>query len=862
MNSCPSAETLELLLAGRLAEPDTGKVRSHLAACPSCRTLLDHLSDDTDLRGWLPDDSSLPPEPPPEPGQVRLLDRLRAAPVAEAAARPLAFLGPPQREGDVGVLGPYRVQAELGHGGMGIVLRGYDEGLRRTVALKVLRPERAGAAARGRFVREAQLAAQCKHDHIVSVYAVVDPPDGPPYLVMEQLAGPTLAELIRQRKWLQPREAAELVAQVAGGLAAAHAAGLIHRDIKPSNIMLDNARAKLMDFGLARLSEQPSGLTEDGVLAGTPAYMSPEQARGAEALDARTDVYSLGATLYEALTGEVPFRGTPHLVLQQVRSDEPRPPRRLNDAVPRDLETICLKAMAKEPGLRYQTALALAEDLGRWQRGEPIKARPVGPGGRLLRWCRRKPVVAGLTSALVLVVVCGVAGVVWQWRRAEAKSVEAIDNAAKAQEQRQLALDYLKDSQTNFRDARRAVDTFFTLAEKHNVFQQAMGSPLNKQLLEETLRYYQAFVTRKHDDPSARDELAEAYSRVGFLTFLTGDPAKALTSYQQAVAEYRNLLRAQPADDSLRKRLAHCLLQVGETCRKLGRSAEALRACEEARDEWDRMSRADPSAVWLRQNVSAALGNIANVHGQLGHHAEALANYHRAKEIQEQIDHDFPTNEENKFQLAKTLNNLAGMTAAKDPDASLKYLEQGIAVREALHKASPNSDLYQFELARSCSSMGGYLSDRKKATEALAYYDRAIELLRRAVKAQPNRIDYPSELALAWERRGQVLVNAGRLAEALAAFEEMRRLLEPVVAAAPSERGLRQNLAVANGKTGWMLRELNRPAESLAAVEKELKLWAELVRAAPDNATFRQGVTQAQEWRVRLQSSIAADKRQ
>src|SRR5262249_18735155 len=145
----------------------------------------------------------------------------------------------------------------------------------------------------------------CKHDHIVAVHAVVDPPDGPPYLVMEYLAGPTLAELIRQRTRLNPREAAQLIAQVADGLAAAHATGLIHRDIKPSNIMLDGSRAKLMDFGLARLCDQPSGLTQEGILAGTPAYMSPVQARGEEALDPRTDVYSLGATLYEALTGAV-----------------------------------------------------------------------------------------------------------------------------------------------------------------------------------------------------------------------------------------------------------------------------------------------------------------------------------------------------------------------------------------------------------------------------------------------------------------------------------------------------------------------------------------------------------------------------
>ena len=184
---------------------------------------------------------------------------------------------------------------------------------------------------------------------------------------------------------MDSRVAADLIAQVADGLSAAHAAGLVHRDIKPDNIMIDMApnRAKLMDFGLARDETAGENLTRDDVVAGTPTHMSPEQARGNEPLDGRTDLYSLGVTLYEALTGEVPFHGTPQMVLQQVRDDEPRPPRRLNDQVPRDLETICLKAMAKEPSRRYATAVEFAADLRRWQKGEPIRARRSARSGGL-----------------------------------------------------------------------------------------------------------------------------------------------------------------------------------------------------------------------------------------------------------------------------------------------------------------------------------------------------------------------------------------------------------------------------------------------------------------------------------------------
>jgi serine/threonine-protein kinase len=218
---------------------------------------------------------------------------------------------------------------------------------------------------------------------------------------MEYLAGPTLAHRIAAGPSLGPREAAEVVAHVADGLAAAHRAGLIHRDVKPGDIMLDTAtgRAKLLDFGLARIAERPAGISQEGLLAGTPVYMSPEQAQGQARLDGRTDVYSLGMTLYEALTGEVPFRGKPHLVLQQVLAEEPRPPRRLNDAVPRDLETVCLKAIAKEPARRYQTAEDMAADLRGSSGASPSwpgrrgGSRGIGDGAAATRaWpCSRRP---------------------------------------------------------------------------------------------------------------------------------------------------------------------------------------------------------------------------------------------------------------------------------------------------------------------------------------------------------------------------------------------------------------------------------------------------------------------------------------
>ncbi len=435
MNSCPPAEILSQLLGGTLSDQQMTGVREHLAGCPVCQAVLDRLSEKPALRQWASAWRCLPPAPADEPELAGLLEKLAATPPTgprlsgdtadfRPADGPLSFLAPSERQGDLGMLGPYRVLAELGRGGMGIVLRAYDPELQRTVALKVLSPGGADERARVRFVREAQAAAGITHDNVVPVYAVASPPDSPPYLVMQYVEGPTLREWIKAEGQLNPREAATICVQVAEGLAAAHRAGLVHRDIKPANVILDRVqgRAKIMDFGLARATALPSGITQAGTVLGTPEYMSPEQVLEPDRVDARADVYGLGVTLYEALTGEVPFRGVSHMVLQQIVRDDPRPPRRLNDKVPRDLETICLKCLHKEPAKRYAGAAVLAEDLKRFLAGKPIHARPVGRTERLWRWCRRNPLVACLVAALFLVLAAGLGGITSQWLRAEAKA--------------------------------------------------------------------------------------------------------------------------------------------------------------------------------------------------------------------------------------------------------------------------------------------------------------------------------------------------------------------------------------------------------------------------------------------------------
>jgi serine/threonine protein kinase/tetratricopeptide (TPR) repeat protein len=470
-------------------------------------------------------------------------------------------------------LGEFRLLREIGRGGMGVVYEAEQTSLGRRVALKVLAASPGIDAKQvARFQIEAQVAAALNHPHIVPIFAV-GCDRGVYYYAMQLIEGRCLAEMLRDsglrpgsgatgdqlrgrdsatnsRSPFSPRAAAELAMQAAEALEHAHGLGVLHRDIKPGNLLVDGrGHLWIADFGLARF-RGAGDLTLSGDLLGTLRYMSPEQAAGGRILDPRTDVYSLGATLYELLTARPAFDGTDQQeVLRQITHFEPPAPRKLDPTIPHDLETIVVKAMAKEPSQRYPTARELADDLGRFLNDRPIVARRPGLAERAARWSQRHwRATAAAAAFLVLAALASAGGMALLW---------------KAQQGTQQALSTAQAARRSEREALR-----FTFGASDAVADRALrrvaspGLPPNpaeerhdQAFCRKALGYYEEIAARYRNDSEMQAIVAAADRRVGFIRMILKEPG-AEEAHRRAIALYRGLVAASPDDFDLRSALA------------------------------------------------------------------------------------------------------------------------------------------------------------------------------------------------------------------------------------------------------------------------------------------------------------------
>jgi serine/threonine-protein kinase len=638
------------------------------------------------------------------------------------------------------------------------------------------------------------------------------------------------------------RSVAQIGVQTAAALGYAHGRGIVHRDIKPGNLILDTTgNVWVTDFGLAKTGD--GGMTHTGDILGTIRYMSPERFRGQ--CDVRADVYALGMTLYELLTLKAAYASGDRLkLIEMIRQEEAPGPRSIDPRIPRDLETIVMKAIDKDPRRRYQSADEMGEDLQRFVNDEPIRARRVGPVERFTRWSRRNPTVAGLTAAVLVLMAAGTAvstrqAVVATRAREDlaAKHHELLAEQAKVEARNQeLAAEQAK-VQARFDMAVKAIETFHTGVSEDALLKNAEFKELRTKLLTEAAQFYGDLekLLAGQSDPKSRKALAAGYFQLGELTGKIGDAKEAVAVHRKALAIRRELAAAPGADVETWLDVARSLERMGRQIYYSGDSVGALRAFEEQRDIAERLEATDPTDA-VRYARARALSKIGYALDEMGKPTEALETYRKAQAVLQKLADAHPTNTDYPWELAQVHNNAANTLSDMGKRAeSWEDDRKALAIRQKLVDAHPTNTDFQFRLGRSHCSMSVGLLDTGRFQEALAAGREALEIIQKLVHDQPAVTDYQDMLAYVHNRIGVTHGKMGKPTESLEAYRQALLIQQRLVDTSPGNPHYQSSLSVYHTNVGLALGRLRRFAEAFAAFEAGLAIHRKLVEAEPDN---------------------------
>jgi eukaryotic-like serine/threonine-protein kinase len=665
----------------------------------------------------------------------------------------------------------------------------------------------------------------------------------------------TLAHWLKDRAEPVPfADAAELIAALAGAVEHAHQRGVLHRDLKPSNILLaaDARRetqiqepgpspvsaggtscssrsfgicvslrasaAKITDFGLAKflLEATRPGQTLSGAIVGTPHYMAPEQAAGkVRDVGPAADVYALGAILYELLTGRPPFVGETDLdTLVQVQADEPLPPGRHRSGVPRDLETVCLKCLHKEPAKRYASAGALADDLRRFLEDRPVRARRPTPLERAGRWARRhRPVVwsAGV-SAVVLVALALVGLTVSNVRiRSEADQKERALEEARANHER--AEERRREAYDNFKLALKAVDDCALKVAQDPRLRERDLLELRTDLLRSAVEFYRQFVAQRRDDPALQIELARACRRLGGLVSDMGNLEEAVTSFRQSVDILTELLRGRPDDLNAWRGLTEGRIQLGRLYRQTN-LARAEAEYQEALKVPDRLLQSHPDDPGIRSLLAASHTNLGNVYRDTSRADLAEEAYRAGRAIQLELVRDHPDVPHYAQDLANSHNNLGALYDQRGhPDQAVAELQKALAISRRLTQAHPHAQDYLLALSAACNNLGRVEADRKNWPQAESAFQEAVTALERHLKDHANVTAVQRALAGTHDRLATLYYGLRQVVPAERELAKALAILEPLASRHPNVADITFTLAACHLHAGYVARDLKEQPE-------------------------------------------------